>query len=234
MTHHWDEFSKSLVEETVPRRESLRRLGIALAGAVLSPLGLGTALARGSDPCKSFCNQCPKSQRSRCLAACNACNKDPSRLCGTCGSYVCCGSGRTCCSGYCTDLADDVLNCGGCGFVCEPPGPYEFGACIDGRCEYVCGEGAIYCNGVCTFLGVDPFNCGGCGNVCGGSTPYCTDGVCTDGVDCASWETRCGSVCVNTYSDENNCGGCGIVCPSDNVCLSGLCVNPDQPPPTGY
>jgi hypothetical protein len=42
MTNPWDEFSKSLVETSVPRRETLRLLGAALAGAFLSPLGAGT------------------------------------------------------------------------------------------------------------------------------------------------------------------------------------------------
>ena len=55
MTNHWDEFSKSLAEKSVPRRQSLRLLGAALAGAILSPLGMGTAWAGGRDPCKDFC-----------------------------------------------------------------------------------------------------------------------------------------------------------------------------------
>jgi hypothetical protein len=39
MAHFWDEFSKSLAQP-VPRRESLRRLGIALTATVLAPLGV--------------------------------------------------------------------------------------------------------------------------------------------------------------------------------------------------
>ncbi len=172
MTSHWDEFSKSLVEESVSRRESLRRIGLIFAGAVLSPLGLGTALARGSDPCKSFCRCRSKSQQNACLAACNSCNKDTSRLCGTCGTYVCCrepgaweygacinghceyacAEGAAYCDGICTFLGDDPDNCGACGNVCGEPGPYEYGACINGGCEYACAEGAVYCNGFCTFL----------------------------------------------------------------------------------
>ena len=45
MTHHWDEFSKSLAEP-VPRGESLRRLGIAISATVLGPLGSQFALGR--------------------------------------------------------------------------------------------------------------------------------------------------------------------------------------------
>jgi hypothetical protein len=229
MTHHWDEFSKSLVEETVPRRESLRRLGIALAGAVLSPLGLGTALARGSDPCKSFCNQCPKSQRNACRTWCRDCNNRGGYLCGTCGGgAICCP--YPCCGDTCRDFASDVYNCGACGNVCGGPAPF----CFEGACR-TCEElGGTYCGGECVNLLNDPYNCGACGNVCGGSTPYCTDSVCNDRRDCYSWETRCGTVCVSTLVDENNCGGCGIVCSSVEACLNGLCIPVDQPPPTGY
>ena len=41
MTNRWDDFSKLLAEESSTRRESLRLLGAALAGAVLSPLAAG-------------------------------------------------------------------------------------------------------------------------------------------------------------------------------------------------
>src|SRR5262245_49293322 len=159
MTHPWDEFSKSLAE-SVPRRESLRRLGVVFAGAVLSPLGLPTAWARGPNPCKVFCDRCPKQLRSQCLSACNACNGNTSRLCGTCGSYVCCGNGRTCCRTTCTDLASDFNNCGTCGHVCPQPGPYQYGACVNGNCVYPCVEGAVRCDGTCTSLEWDPDNCG--------------------------------------------------------------------------
>ena len=92
MTHQWDEFSKSLADESIPRRQSLRLLGAALAGAVLSPLGLGTAWAGKADPCKSFCRCSNKTQQNQCLAACRACNGNISRLGGSCGSYVCCST----------------------------------------------------------------------------------------------------------------------------------------------
>jgi hypothetical protein len=149
MSHQWDEFSK-LLAEPVPRRESLRRLGLMFAGAVLTPLGLGTAWAGGPDPCKSFCRCRNRSDQNACLAACNACNKDTTRLCGDCGTYVC----------------------------CPEPGPNEFGACVDGECVYECVDGAVRCDGTCTFLDSDPENCGGCGNVCPSSYPFCHGGTC--------------------------------------------------------
>jgi hypothetical protein len=219
MTHHWDEFSKSL-GEPLPRRESLRRLGVVLTGAVLSPLGLDTALAGKPDPCKSFCRCRNKRQQDQCLNACKACNKDTRRVCGGCGSYVCCGSGRTCCGGYCTDLDDDVLNCGACGFVCDPPGPYESGACIDGDCTYTCADGAVHCDGLCTFVRWDASNCGACGTVCPGSAPWCNDGVCI----CPSGMAVCDGQCVDILRDPDNCGACGAGCPSSApYCEAGIC-----------
>lgn len=161
MTNRWDDFSKLLAEESSTRRESLRLLGAALAGAVLSPLALGTARGAGkhraADPCKTICRCSKKTQQDACLAACRSCTGATSRLCGACGSY------------YCADLANDVYNCGACGQVCPPPGPYEYGACVNARCVYQCEYGAVRCNGTCTFLDSDPANCGACGHVCPGT-----------------------------------------------------------------
>ena len=68
MSHQRDDFSKSLVEDSMPRRQSLRLLGAAIAGAVFSPLG--TAWGASTDPCKAYCNQCSnKTQRNQCLSA---------------------------------------------------------------------------------------------------------------------------------------------------------------------
>src|SRR3972149_2800423 len=123
-----DEFSK-LLAVSVSRRESLRSIGAVLAGAVLSPLGLGTAWAARPDRCGAFCRWCSnKAQRNQCLAACRACNGNTSRLCGSCGAYTCCPTSTACCDGYCADIAHDVYNCGGCGTMCDAPGPYEQGA----------------------------------------------------------------------------------------------------------
>ena len=172
MTHHWDEFSKSLAEKSVPRRQSLRLLGVALAGALLGPLGLGTAWAGGLDPCKSFCNRYPKGVQSRCLTACQSCNGDTSRVCENDWYFACCPVGRPCCNGYCADLASDFDHCGACGNPCPYPGPYEDGACVDGQCLYWCVEGAADCgDGACTDLLCDPDNCGACGNACPEAAP---------------------------------------------------------------
>jgi hypothetical protein len=204
MTHNWDEFSKSLAEELVPRRESLRRLGFVLAGAILSPLGLGTALARGTDPCKAFCRCRNKSQQKACLAACNACDGETWRLCGSCGSYVC----------------------------CRETGPGEFGACIDGSCRYWCAEGAVYCDGRCTDLDNDSYNCGACGNVCDESTPQCIEGSCSEcSLGLTNCGGVCVSLDYDRYNC-GACGyQCGADGPD---CVEGVCTYEEAPPDDGF
>ena len=202
MSQHWDEFSKSLAEESVPRRESLRRLGAVFAGALFGSLGLKTASAAGQDPCKAFCKCRNKSQQSQCLEACRACNAVGGCLTGHCGAHGC------------ADLESDVFNCGACGYACDEPGPYEYGACISGRCEYACFEGADYCDGICTPLLSDPNNCGACGRVCPAAAPFCSNGLCRD--------ENCGG--VDLLFNSSNCGFCGNVCPWQTYCAWGVCT----------
>ena len=179
MDHLFDEFSKSL-SRSVHRRESLRRVGALLAGALLSPLGLETAWAQGPNLCKSFCKCRNKQQQDQCLAACRACSGNTSRLGGSCGSYVCCSVAA--CKGVCSDLQHDP-NCGACGNNCS-----VFG-------ETCCGD-------YCADLDTDADNCGACGNVCPASAPFCTQGLCSNeecyGAD-LNWDSSncgfCGNVC---------------------------------------
>jgi hypothetical protein len=167
-----DEFSK-LLAESVPRRESLRLIGAVLAGAVLSPLGLGTAWAARPDRCGAFCRWCPsKAQRNQCLAACRACNGNTSRLCGSCGAYVCCPTGAACCNGTCTDLNSDPANCSACGYVCAQPTL----VCNQGTCN-ACSTGLTFCDPACVDLSSDPFNCGACYHQCA-PNEGCGGGTC--------------------------------------------------------
>ena len=215
MTHQWDAFSQSLAEESIPRRQSLRLFGAALAGTVLSSFGLSTASAARQDPCKAFCRCALKRDQQFCLAACRACNGDTRRLCGSCGSHIC------------TDFDNDVNNCGACGLTCVEALPYEYGECFFGACVYDCVDGAAACDGPCTPLGSDPDNCGACGNVCGGETPYCNAGICGS-VYCWGGQALCSGICTDLSSSIGNCGGCGISCTGSETCIAGVC-QPSEP-----
>lgn len=239
MSQQFDEFSKSLAEDSLPRRESLKRLGAVFAGAIFGSLGLNKAVAgRNNDPCKSFCHCRYESQQSQCIATCRACDNDTSRILGKCGSYYCCSNGvceDSFLGRYCTDLDRDPYNCGECGYACERPGPYEYSACVEGRCEYGCAEGAAFCDGACTPLAWDPDNCGECGYMCGGSTPYCNQGRCSK---CRPGTDDCygTGVCHDLTFDALNCGGCGIRCsitPSE-TCYAGVCVETEPCWDCGY
>ena len=200
MDHQFDEFSKS-VAESLPRRETLRRLGVAFAGAVLSPLGVNVAWARRQDPCVAFCKCRNAKQQNQCLAACRACGGVTTRLGGSCGSYVCCAVAS--CNGVCSSLTSDP-NCGACGNNC--------GA----RSQTCCGS-------YCADLRSDPNNCGGCGRVCPASAPVCLDGTCSEEPGCVFPFILCGGVCVDPTSDPFNCGGCGAHCSDVEICLGGFC-----------
>jgi hypothetical protein len=217
MSHHWDEFSKSLAEESLPRRESLRRIGAVFAGALLGSVGLKTAWAAPkSDPCKAFCRCSNKQQQNACLAACRACGSDPTWLCGSCGAgYVC------------TDFVNDVGNCGACSHNCwSEARENEVTACFDGACFYECAEGTADCgDGSCRSLVWDPGNCGACGNVCNGPTPYCVEGVCSELPPCPAGQTRCFGVC-RSLNQNTFCGtSCenAVVCGQFETCIGGVC-----------
>ena len=167
-----DEFSK-LLAESVSRRESLRRLGTFVAGALLAPLGSGTAWAARPDRCGAFCRGCSsKDQRTQCLAACRACNGNTSRLCGSCGAYVCCPTSAACCNGTCTSVSSDRQNCGACGNACA-------GSCVNGTCsgDGQCFGGQVFCDGYCREIQGDPSYCGGCFTSCG-PNENCLGGNC--------------------------------------------------------
>ncbi|MFO1095351.1 MAG: hypothetical protein U0992_18905 [Planctomycetaceae bacterium] len=229
MTPLFDELSKSLADESLPRRETVRRLGLALTAAVFAPLGI--EYARGGhhpnphqpskppqDPCKTFCQCSNGRKQDQCMKTCKACGNNPSRLAGACGNYVCCGTGTVSCGGYCADTANDVSNCGACGSVCAPAGVNEYVGCLAGKCTYACYSGAVYCGEDCVYLDSDPGNCGTCGTACGASAPYCVYGTCSE---CNYGQVNCGNGCTDLLFDANNCGACGNVCSS--YCYYGIC-----------
>jgi hypothetical protein len=225
MSDHWDEFSKSLAEKSVPRRQTLRLLGAALAGAILGPLGAGTAWAgkRGApDPCTARCKCGYKPWKDACLASCRSCLTSGGNFCGGgCRQFACCAAQEACCGdGICKDLADDFDHCGECWNACADPGPFENGACVDGTCQFWCYEDAVLCDGECSLLDRDRYNCGACGIVCPDETPVCSGGTC---IGCPGEQTNCGGECVYLGSDRDHCGACFAACPGGSNCYDGVC-----------
>jgi hypothetical protein len=88
------------------------------------------------------------------------------------GSTCTCDPGLTDCGGGfgCSNLTNDVQNCGACGRSCLGLGLANprcvRGACQDTTCRAI---GQAFCNGNCVdpaSIDTDALNCGGCGNVC--------------------------------------------------------------------
>lgn len=122
------------------------------------------------------------------------------------------------CSGDCTDVNIDPLNCGACGTTCDVSAGEM---CNDGLC---CGATESNCSGTCRNLQDDEANCGACGNACGNGES-CISGVCR--TDCTGGEMNCGAApgtCVDTSDDNDNCGACGTTCDTGETCTNGQCV----------
>jgi hypothetical protein len=105
----------------------------------------------------------------------------------------CCGgpsnNGGTLAPVWCSDLANDPQNCGGCGFVCPSGQSCSHGVCsgtppvcvgrIGGFCDLDGGGGYLCCSGVgCTNVESDSANCGSCGTICPAGT-NCQGGSCS-------------------------------------------------------
>jgi hypothetical protein len=117
----------------------------------------------------------------------------------SCSSFPYCaaqdGAVGMCCLGttvgaqvWCSDLANDDENCGGCGFKCSSGQTCSHGVCsgsppecahrIGGFCNLDAGLGYLCCPGVgCTNTESDDDNCGTCGTSCPAGTT-CQDGSC--------------------------------------------------------
>lgn len=85
---------------------------------------------------------------------------------------VACSAPGVVCTGRCTDVLTDPVNCGGCGHAC---GQSE--VCMAGTCAANCGGGTSPCMGKCVDLQSDPANCGACASVCAMGAA-CVKGVC--------------------------------------------------------
>jgi len=141
-----------------------------------------------------------------------------------------CGEGFDDCGfGYCTDVSDDVNNCGACDNVCDLPNVDQHD-CVASACTIVsCDANYDDCdttdaNGCEADLQVDRANCGACGTACG-ANEICTGGACQG---CPAGEVVCGNECIDTDTNPAHCGACDAACDLPNVathgCVGGACT----------
>ena len=127
-----------------------------------------------------------------------------------------CKSGQTLCGKTCTNLLQDVANCGKCDNACTAGQ-----VCSAGSCAVSCQQGLVNCNGTCVNLKTDPKNCGACTSTCK-TGQQCLSGTCT--LSCQTGLTNCSGTCVNLKTNLSNCGVCGTTCKAGEVCSSGACA----------
>ena len=94
-----------------------------------------------------------------------------------CGA-VTCQPGWGCCQNSCTDLPNDVNNCGSCGHVC--PNPNGFAFCINGCCDDGSGNCFFPDGGLCLPGGAPCFD----GTLC--CSGICPAGTCAFTADAAT------------------------------------------------
>lgn len=163
--------------------------------------------------------------------------RDP-EFCGMCGA---CGdiAQPDCCDDGCTNMDDDVLNCGACGNVCDTGDLCCGGACVDpqsdaehcSECGMSC-SGDSCCGGVCAAA--ESETCVACDPACEG-TATCFSGRCvetsTDPRACGDTFADCGDglccdgACVPRTDEQ--CTACGVSCGAGSLCCGRTCVPND-------
>ncbi len=153
--------------------------GVACASGICAFAGASSSTCFLSQPdtdCLETCGPLTVCVRGTCVDS----SCDASLYCaaedGSVG--ICCSASPFGRSPFaCSDLANDPLNCGGCGFACPPGQSCSQGACggtpadcahrIGGFCDLDAGLGYLCCPGVgCTNTETDASNCGTCGTIC--------------------------------------------------------------------
>ena len=135
------------------------------------------------------------------------------------------------------DKMTDLMNCGGCGNMCEVPNAAA--ACVEGSCGVgSCDEGWADCdgdamNGCEADTTGDVDHCGGCGQTCtttNTTSVECREASChIEGCE-EGWKSCDGDPstgCEQDVADSlDHCGGCGETCSFPNAqadCEAGEC-----------
>jgi hypothetical protein len=153
----------------------------------------GTCFETDDDPihCGASCTVCPVPTNG--TATCAQ---------GTCGTT--CTAGYSACGGATPCAYDTNIDPTHCGSACAACSSGEI--CTSGTCR--CPSTEQDCGGTCTNVTTNSSNCGTCGNICSGSTPECTNGVCTCGHPTCS-----GVKCPGCGDCTKSPTGAGEICP---------------------
>ncbi len=196
----------------------------------------GPQPGNGDDGCET--NTRTPSDCGACDIECKPPNAVPNCSTGVCGIGSCLSGWDDCNNNPadgCETPLNTLINCGGCGVVCDIPNAAE--SCTTGVCQSAgCAAGYADCTsapGCETNILTTTAHCGGCGNACSTNhvpSPVCTGGVCTGACqagwgDCANGKLSDG--CETSLATTSNCGSCGTQCTglyATWACTSSTCV----------
>lgn len=236
----FDDLAKGLANGTSSRRGFLTTLAAALAGATV-PAVARAQDGPGGSACVNQGQSCTAQQCCHGLSCLTDDTSSTDKFCCpdvagqlVCGSRCCptgavsCSGGQCVCpsgtpdvcpdndnlnfAGKCTNLQDDLLNCGACGVVC--PGstdPCRIEACVSGQCTTIPNPAA------------DTLPCE-TGNLC--TADFCENGTCREGavtVACPQCQVcdpatgTCRAVVNGTACEDGN------LCTLNDSCQNGVC-----------
>lgn len=224
---HWiDNLARRLAGGGVTRRQALRSITGAVAGAAATSLASAVpteAAQGGNSACAEFCQNLPPTQRGACVSAA----AHGGGICFECGPLAPApapGTVRALCGGRC-------VTCGG-GQLLNPT-----------TCQCFCPTGTVLCNGRCTAnvcSGGQVFNSTSCRCECPNGTVACngecSNNICSNGQVFNPATCRCecptGTVLCNGQCATNSCSNgqvfnpatCHCECPTNTVVCNGQCV----------
>ncbi len=107
-----------------------------------------------------------------------------------------------------------------------------------------CDGGLSACGAACVDLQTDYLNCGMCGNRCSAGN-VCVAGRCAVGcgmltecvastMDGGAPDASAPRICADTMTNPQHCGGCFRTCSGSQVCVAGMCREPECSPGLAY